>query len=609
MSPSPEAARTRAGGSGRRQARAPSRRTRPAAPPDGTGRGGRGQTAPHPDPHDRPRGRPPCTTTSSPGPRPGWPRTPTRRPAPSSPALLDAGGRRRSSPPASPAPSSSAPPACAASSAPGPTRMNRVVVIRAAAGLAAYLQGTGQDRRPRRHRLRRPPQVRRLRPRHRRRDDRRGPARGRPPPPAAHARPGVRHPAPRRGRRRGGHRQPQPAARQRLQGLPRRRLADRAARPTPRSPPRSTRSRPLDDVPRPDDRLGDPRRRASWTPTWPVRTRSSPPAPPAPPARSTRRCTASAGRRCSPPSPAPASRRPSSSPSRPSPTRTSRPSPSPTRRSPARWTSPSRRPARRTPTWSSPTTRTPTAARWPSGPDGGRLADAARRRGRRAARRPPGRAGARAAPFAESIVSSSLLGRIAAKAGLPYEETLTGFKWIARVEGLRYGYEEALGYCVDPDGVRDKDGITAALLSPSWPPSSRSEGRTLLDLLDDLAVEHGLHATDQLSVRVEDLSRHRGRDARACASSRRPRSAGLRGHHGRGPDARARTAAAHRRPALHLLDGARVIVRPSGTEPKLKCYLEVVVPVADHADLPAARAKATDLLAAIKRDLSAAAGI
>lgn len=108
--------------------------------------------------------------------------------------------------------------------------------------------------------------------------------------------------------------------------------------------------------------------------------------------------------------------------------------------------------------------------------------------------------------FAESIVSSSLLGRIAEKAGLPYEETLTGFKWIARVDGLRYGYEEALGYCVDPEGVRDKDGITAALLVTELASTLKSEGRTLLDLLDDLAVEHGLHATDQLSVRVQDLS-------------------------------------------------------------------------------------------------------
>lgn len=108
--------------------------------------------------------------------------------------------------------------------------------------------------------------------------------------------------------------------------------------------------------------------------------------------------------------------------------------------------------------------------------------------------------------FAESIVSSSLLGRIAEKAGLPYEETLTGFKWIARVEGLRYGYEEALGYCVDPDGVRDKDGITAALLITELASELKSRNRTLLDLLDDIAVEYGLHATDQLSVRVEDLS-------------------------------------------------------------------------------------------------------
>ncbi|MCN9243858.1 phospho-sugar mutase [Streptomyces sp. RY43-2] len=214
--------------------------------------------------------------------------------------------------------------------------------------------------------------------------------------------------------------------------------------------------------------------------------------------------------------------------------------------------------------------------------------------------------------FAESIVSSSLLGRIAEKAGLPYEETLTGFKWIARVEGLRYGYEEALGYCVDPEGVRDKDGITAALLitelaSVLKESGAAGGGRTLLDLLDDLAVEHGLHATDQLSVRVEDLSvianamrrlreqppaRLAGLAVTRCedlsaGTDRLPPTDGLR----------------------YTLNGARVIVRPSGTEPKLKCYLEVVLPVASHADLPAARTRATELLTSIKRDLSAAAGI
>lgn len=209
--------------------------------------------------------------------------------------------------------------------------------------------------------------------------------------------------------------------------------------------------------------------------------------------------------------------------------------------------------------------------------------------------------------FAESIVSSSLLGRIAEKAGLAYEETLTGFKWIARVEGLRYGYEEALGYCVDPEGVRDKDGITAALLLTELASELKEQGRTLLDLLDDLAVEHGLHATDQLPVRVEDLSLIA--DAMRRLREQPPASlAGL-------PVTKAEdlTRGTDKLPPTdglrYTLDGARVIVRPSGTEPKLKCYLEVVVPVAAKAELAAARAKAADLLAAIKRDLSAAAGI
>ncbi|MFF0080818.1 phospho-sugar mutase [Streptomyces canus] len=209
--------------------------------------------------------------------------------------------------------------------------------------------------------------------------------------------------------------------------------------------------------------------------------------------------------------------------------------------------------------------------------------------------------------FAESIVSSSLLGRIAEKAGLPYEETLTGFKWIARVEGLRYGYEEALGYCVDPEGVRDKDGITAALLITELASELKEQNRTLLDLLDDLAVDHGLHATDQLAVRVEDLSVI----ARAMEQLREHPPTELAGLAiTRAEDL---TRGTDRLPPTdglrYTLDGARVVVRPSGTEPKLKCYLEVVVPVATHADLPAAHARATDLLTAIKRDLSAAAGI
>ncbi|MET9513408.1 phospho-sugar mutase [Streptomyces flavidovirens] len=212
--------------------------------------------------------------------------------------------------------------------------------------------------------------------------------------------------------------------------------------------------------------------------------------------------------------------------------------------------------------------------------------------------------------FAESIVSSSLLGRIAAAAGLPYEETLTGFKWIARVDGLRYGYEEALGYCVDPEGVRDKDGITAALLVTELASVLKSQDRTLLDLLDDLAVEHGLHATDQLSVRVEDLTVIA--DAMARLRAQPPTSlAGLTVTAAedltRGTDKLPPTDGLR-----YYLDGAvkaRVIVRPSGTEPKLKCYLEAVVPVAGASELATAKERAEGILAAIKRDLSAAAGI
>ncbi|MFD7080326.1 phospho-sugar mutase [Streptomyces sp. NPDC002181] len=212
--------------------------------------------------------------------------------------------------------------------------------------------------------------------------------------------------------------------------------------------------------------------------------------------------------------------------------------------------------------------------------------------------------------FAESIVSSSLLGRIAEAAGVGYEETLTGFKWIARVEGLRYGYEEALGYCVDPEGVRDKDGITAALLVAELASELKEQGRTLSDLLDDLAIEHGLHHTDQLSVRVEDLSVIA--DAMAALRAEPPVSlAGLRVSSAE--DLTLGTATLPPTDGLRYhLEGdykARVIVRPSGTEPKLKCYLEVVVPVADAPDLAPARSRGQEILDAIKKDLSAAAGI
>ncbi|MGR3938776.1 phospho-sugar mutase [Streptomyces sp. BRA346] len=214
---------------------------------------------------------------------------------------------------------------------------------------------------------------------------------------------------------------------------------------------------------------------------------------------------------------------------------------------------------------------------------------------------------------ATTIVSSSLLSRIAADAGLPYAETLTGFKWLARVDGLGYAYEEALGYCVDPDGVRDKDGITAALLVAELASELKGQGRTLTDLLDDIAVAHGLHATDQLSVRVEDLSL-------IAAAMRRLRErppaelAGLEVGSAedltQGSDALPPTdGLRYQLTGKDTVRSARVIVRPSGTEPKLKCYLEVVVDVPAAEDLPRARATADTVLAALKEDLSAAAGI
>ncbi|TCM46598.1 phospho-sugar mutase [Kribbella sp. VKM Ac-2568] len=206
-----------------------------------------------------------------------------------------------------------------------------------------------------------------------------------------------------------------------------------------------------------------------------------------------------------------------------------------------------------------------------------------------------------------SIVSSSLLGKIAAAYGVRYVETLTGFKWIGRVPELVFGYEEALGYCVDPAAVKDKDGVSTLIRVLQLGAQAKAEGRTLLDLLDDLAKKYGLHATDQLSVRVDDLSLI----AAAMDRLRATPPTELGGHSvERVDDLSHGTETLPPTEGLRytLSDGARVVVRPSGTEPKLKCYLEVVIPVSSN-DVPAARTQAAVELAAIKRSLSTAAGI
>ena len=208
--------------------------------------------------------------------------------------------------------------------------------------------------------------------------------------------------------------------------------------------------------------------------------------------------------------------------------------------------------------------------------------------------------------YATTIVSSSLLGKQAAAHGQPHWLTLTGFKWIGRVAGLAFGYEEALGYCVDPEHVRDKDGVSALLLVCEMAAAAKAEGRTLRDLLDDIATEFGLHATDQLSVRVTDLAQipatmQRLRDTPPTTLGGLPVEEVVDLSVGT-PDLPPTDGLRYR-----LAEDARVVVRPSGTEPKVKCYLEVVVPVTDSVD--AARIFAAGRLDAIRADVQKAAGL
>jgi phosphomannomutase len=210
--------------------------------------------------------------------------------------------------------------------------------------------------------------------------------------------------------------------------------------------------------------------------------------------------------------------------------------------------------------------------------------------------------------YAQSIVSSSLLGKMAEAVGQPHRETLTGFKWIGRIEGLAYGYEEALGYCVDPGHVKDKDGVSALLMVCELAARAKAEGRTLRDLMDDIARSFGLHATDQLSVRVTDLAQIPATMARL-----REQPPTLLGGLAveRVDDLNEGTAELPPTDGLRYLlaDNARVIVRPSGTEPKIKCYLEVVVPVSQDGGVDAARISAAGRLDAIRADVQAAAGL
>ncbi|MBX7269175.1 phospho-sugar mutase [Micromonospora sp. Llam7] len=206
--------------------------------------------------------------------------------------------------------------------------------------------------------------------------------------------------------------------------------------------------------------------------------------------------------------------------------------------------------------------------------------------------------------YATTIVSSSLLRAMCAARGLPYGETLTGFKWIVRAgdgtDPLVFGYEEALGYCVAPDHVRDKDGITAALTVAELAAGLKAQGRTLLDRLDELAAEFGVHHTDQLSVRVDDLRLIA--DAMARIRANAPTT--LLGQ----PVTETQDLLPEADVVILRTAAARVVIRPSGTEPKLKAYLEVVEPVAD-GDVAAARARAATAVTTMRTEIATALGV
>ena len=201
--------------------------------------------------------------------------------------------------------------------------------------------------------------------------------------------------------------------------------------------------------------------------------------------------------------------------------------------------------------------------------------------------------------FGNSIVSSSILRKISAHYGIDFKEVLTGFKWLAKIEDLAFGYEEAIGYAVDSETVNDKDGISAAIYLAQIATDLAAAGKDLNDLLDEVWMRHGFHATEQISIRVanmgaitellEDLRRTppqeiAGRrvesiDDLASPTDGLPPTDGLR---------------------LWLSGGVRIIIRPSGTEAKLKCYIEVIT-----ADQISAEKELSSLRAPLKAFLGA----
>ncbi|MFN8137222.1 MAG: phospho-sugar mutase [Propionicimonas sp.] len=208
--------------------------------------------------------------------------------------------------------------------------------------------------------------------------------------------------------------------------------------------------------------------------------------------------------------------------------------------------------------------------------------------------------------YACSVVSSTLLGTMAQAHGQPFTTTLTGFKWIGRVPGLAFGYEEAIGYCTDAAAVPDKDGITTLVRVLALVAQLAADGRTVADRLDEIARGYGLHLTSQLSFRVADLSLISDAMARVRAT---PPSV-LAGEPVTAVDLAAGSAQLPPTDGMLFSGGSvRVVVRPSGTEPKLKCYLQVRLGVEESQDLVLARARAAEVMAAARADMAAALGL
>jgi phosphomannomutase len=180
-----------------------------------------------------------------------------------------------------------------------------------------------------------------------------------------------------------------------------------------------------------------------------------------------------------------------------------------------------------------------------------------------------------AGTIGNSIVSSSALRKIASHYGVDFQEVLTGFKWLAKIEDLAFGYEEAIGYAVDSETVNDKDGISAALFLAQIAMDLKRDGLTLSNLLDEVWQRHGFHGTEQISIRVADMSAI----TRLLAGLRQNPPSEIAGRSvEKIDDLAAPTDGLPPTDGLRiwLAGGIRVIVRPSGTEAKMKCYIEVI---------------------------------